>query len=154
MLDEPGCPVAHNALCTLPCLPCPGPAHPSGLRSLLPGTCQTSHVCALFNQRMQVAPVHPPICAFIASDLCCCRVFLSDTAHPEQPCCGRPPLQIYPSSGGQKLFTYGRGDDASYWAVTDFLIEGYVSAGRRSAAAPLAPGMVESRAFVQYSQTL
>ncbi|KAL4422476.1 hypothetical protein ABPG75_008673 [Micractinium tetrahymenae] len=36
-----------------------------------------------------------------------------------------PGVTIYPSSGGQKLFTYGRGDDASYWAVTDFSLEGY-----------------------------
>ena len=39
-------------------------------------------------------------------------------------------VQVFPSSGGKRLYTYGKGDDASSWAVVDFEVANYVSAPR------------------------
>ncbi|KAL4419295.1 hypothetical protein ABPG77_001627 [Micractinium sp. CCAP 211/92] len=36
-----------------------------------------------------------------------------------------PGVELVPSSGGRKLFTYGRGDDSNRWAVVDFQVVRY-----------------------------
>lgn len=63
-----------------------------------------------------------------------------------------PGVELVPSSGGRKLYTYGRGDDSNNWAVTDFQVVRYKTdlaswfdqfSDRRSAASdplPMAPG--------------
>ncbi|KAL4440540.1 hypothetical protein ABPG75_003541 [Micractinium tetrahymenae] len=36
-----------------------------------------------------------------------------------------PGVELVPSAGGRKLYTYGRGDDSNNWAVTDFQVVRY-----------------------------
>ncbi|PSC74223.1 senescence-specific cysteine protease SAG39-like isoform A [Micractinium conductrix] len=36
-----------------------------------------------------------------------------------------PGVNVFPSSGGKRLYTYGKGDDASSWAVVDFEVANY-----------------------------